>query len=249
MNSDIIFGKNSVLEALIAGEREINKIIISKNIHGDSKINKIKELAQQNGVIYQFVAKEKFQNYAEYNHQGIIAFVSPIKYTELDDFLGEKHENEAIVLLDGVEDPHNLGAIIRTCVCAGVSAIVVPSRRNVLVNSVVEKTSAGAINHIPIIKVNSLVSAVQKLKNSDWWIIATDASAKDNYYNVDYCNMNSAIIMGAEHAGVSKSLLKLSDFVVKIPMMNDFNSLNVSNALSAIIFEVVRQRITEESKK
>lgn len=249
MNSDIIFGKNSVLEALIAGEREINKIIISKNIHGDSKINKIKELAQQNGVIYQFVAKEKFQNYAEYNHQGIIAFVSPIKYTELDDFLGEKHENEAIVLLDGVEDPHNLGAIIRTCVCAGVSAIVVPSRRNVLVNSVVEKTSAGAINHIPIIKVNSLVSAVQKLKNSDWWIIATDASAKDNYYNVDYCNMNSAIIMGAEHAGVSKSLLKLSDFIVKIPMMTDFNSLNVSNALSAIIFEVVRQRITEESKK
>ena len=249
MNSDIIFGKNSVLEALIAGEREINKIIISKNIHGDSKINKIKELAQQNGVIYQFVAKEKFQNYAEYNHQGIIAFVSPIKYTELDDFLGEKHENEAIVLLDGVEDPHNLGAIIRTCVCAGVSAIVVPSRRNVLVNSVVEKTSAGAINHIPIIKVNSIVSAVQKLKNSDWWIIATDASAKDNYYNVDYCNMNSAIIMGAEHAGVSKSLLKLSDFIVKIPMMTDFNSLNVSNALSAIIFEVVRQRITEESKK
>lgn len=249
MNSDIIFGKNSVLEALIAGEREINKIIISKNIHGDSKINKIKELAQQNGVIYQFVAKEKFQNYAEYNHQGIIAFVSPIKYTELDDFLEKKHENEAIVLLDGVEDPHNLGAIIRTCVCAGVSAIVVPSRRNVLVNSVVEKTSAGAINHIPIIKVNSLVSAVQKLKNSDWWIIATDASAKDNYYNVDYCNMNSAIIMGAEHAGVSKSLLKLSDFIVKIPMMTDFNSLNVSNALSAIIFEVVRQRITEESKK
>ena len=90
---------------------------------------------------------------------------------------------------------------------------------------------------------------MQKLKNSDWWIIATDASAKDNYYNINYCNMNSAIIMGAEHAGVSKSLLKLSDFIVKIPMMNNFNSLNVSNALSAIIFEVVRQRNTEESKK
>ena len=247
--NDIIFGKNSILEALISGEREINKILISKNIHGDSKINKIKELAQQNGIVYQFVAKEKFQSYAEFNHQGIIALVSPIQYTEFEDFLEKPHNNETLVILDGVEDPHNLGAMIRTCVSAGVSAIIIPSRRNVLVNSVVEKTSAGAINHIPIIKVNSLVSAVQKLKNSDWWIIATDASAKDNYYNINYCNMNSAIIMGAEHAGVSKSLLKLSDFIVKIPMMNNFNSLNVSNALSAIIFEVVRQRNTEESKK
>ena len=241
--SDIIFGKNSVLEALIAGDREINKILISKNLHSDEKLNKIKELARQNGVVYQFVAKEKFQNYAEYNHQGVIAQISPIKYTELEDFLEKPYTNASLVILDGVEDPHNLGAIIRTCVCAGVSGIIIPSRRNVLVSSIVEKTSAGAINHIPIIKVNSLVNAVQKLKNKDWWIIATDASAKDNYYNIDYCNMNSAIIMGAEHAGVSKSLLKLSDFVVKIPMMNDFNSLNVSNALSAIIFETLRQKL------
>lgn len=245
---NIIFGKNSVLEALIAGEREINKILISKNLHSDAKLTKIKELAQKNGVVYQFVAKEKFQPYAEYNHQGVIAQVSPIEYMELEDFLEKPHTNEVLVILDGVEDPHNLGAIIRTCVCAGAAAIIIPSRRNVLVNSIVEKTSAGAINHIPIIKVNSLVNAVQKLKNSDWWIIATDASAKDNYYNIDYCNMNSAIIMGAEHAGVSKSLLKLSDFVVKIPMMNDFNSLNVSNALSAIIFETVRQKLNNIKK-
>ena len=246
--SDIIFGKNSVLEALISGDREINKILISKNLHSDSKLNKIKELAQKNGVVYQFVAKEKFQAYAEYNHQGVIAQISPIRYTELDDFLDKPYTNASLVILDGVEDPHNLGAIIRTCVCAGVAGIIIPSRRNVLVNSIVEKTSAGAINHIPIIKVNSLVNAVQQLKNQDWWIIATDASAKDNYYNIDYCNMNSAIIMGAEHAGVSKSLLKLSDFVVKIPMMNDFNSLNVSNALSAIIFETLRQKLNNIKK-
>ena len=162
---------------------------------------------------------------------------------DLDDFLEEKHENDSVVILDGIEDSHNLGAIIRTCVCAGVSGIIIPSRRNVQVNAIVEKTSAGAINHIPIIKVNSLVNAVQKLKNSDWWVVATDASAKDNYYDVKYNDMNFALIMGAEHAGVSKSLLKLSDFIVKIPMLKDFNSLNVSNALSAIIFETVRQRI------
>ncbi len=242
---DMIFGKNSVLEALTTGNREINKILISKNLHSDAKLNKIKELAGAKGIVFQFVAKEKFQPYAQYNHQGVIAQISPVKYTDLDDFLAEKHENASLVILDGVEDPHNLGAIIRTCVCAGVTAIMIPSRRNVQVNSVVEKTSAGAINHIPIIKVNSLVNSIQKLKNSDWWIIATDASAKDNYFDINYCDMNFAIIMGAEHAGVSKSLLKISDFVVKIPMMNNFNSLNVSNALSPIIFESVRQKIKQ----
>lgn len=243
MSNDVIFGKNSVMEALVSETREINKILISKNIHTDTKINKIKELAREKGVIFQFVGKEKFQPYAEFNHQGIIALVAPIEYMELEDFLETPHQNSSVVILDGVEDVHNLGAIIRTCVCAGVEAIIIPSRRNVQVNSVVEKISAGAVNHIPIIKVNSLVSAVQKMKESDWWIIATDASAKDNYFDVDYNDMNFAIIMGAEHAGVSKSLLKESDYVVKIPMLKEFNSLNVSNALSAIIFETVRQKL------
>ena len=243
---EIIFGKNSVMEALLSNEREINKILISKNIHSDSKLNKIKELAKSRGVVFQFAAKEKFLPYAEFNHQGIIAQISPVKYEDLDEFLEKPHKESSIVILDGIEDSHNLGAIIRTCVCAGVSGIIIPSRRNVQVNAIVEKTSAGAINHIPIIKVNSLVSAVQALKNSDWWVVATDASAKDNYYDVNYNDMNFAIIMGAEHAGVSKSLLKLADFTVKIPMLKDFNSLNVSNALAAIIFETVRQKLTRK---
>ena len=246
-NLDVIYGKNSVMEALIAGEREINKILISKNIHSDVKINKIKELAKERGVVFQFVAREKFQPYEEFNHQGIIAQISPIKYYDLDEFIEKsKGKLSSVVILDGVEDFHNLGAIIRTCVCAGVDGIIIPSRRNVQVNSIVEKTSAGAVNHIPIIKVNSLVNAVQRLKDNDWWVIATDASAKDNYYDVKYNDMNFAIIMGAEHAGVSKSLLKASDFVVKIPMQNSFNSLNVSNALSAIIFETLRQKLTNK---
>lgn len=246
-NLDVIYGKNSVMEALIAGEREINKILISKNIHSDVKINKIKELAKERGVVFQFVAREKFQPYEEFNHQGIIAQISPIKYYDLDEFIEKsKGKLSSVVILDGVEDSHNLGAIIRTCVCAGVDGIIIPSRRNVQVNSIVEKTSAGAVNHIPIIKVNSLVNAVQRLKDNDWWVIATDASAKDNYYDVKYNDMNFAIIMGAEHAGVSKSLLKASDFVVKIPMQNSFNSLNVSNALSAIIFETLRQKLANK---
>lgn len=251
-NVDVIYGKNSVLEALNVGNREINKILISKNIHSDIKINKIKELAANRGIVFQFVGREKFQPYEEFNHQGIIAMVAPIKYMELDDFIQQcklKSGYCSVVLLDGVEDAHNLGAIIRTCVCAGVDGIIIPSRRNVQVNSVVEKISAGAVNHIPIIKVNSPVNAIQRLKENDWWVIATDASASDNYYDVKYNDMNFAIIMGAEHAGVSKSLLKASDFVVKIPMQNNFNSLNVSNALSAIIFETLRQKLTGNTSK
>ena len=244
----IIYGKNSVLEALISGNREINKILISKNIHSDAKMNKIKELAQSKGIIFQFVAKEKFTQYAEFNHQGVIAQISPIKYTDFDEFLEQNHENSSIVILDGIEDSHNLGAIIRTCVCSGVKAIIIPSRRNVQVNAIVEKTSAGAINHIPIIKVNSLINVVNRLKENNWWIIAADASANDNYYNVNYNDMNFAIVMGAEHAGVSKSILKAADFVVKIPMENNFNSLNVSNAFAAIIFETVRQRLSKVKK-
>jgi len=240
---EFIYGKNAIIEALLAGTREFNKILISKNIHSDPKLNQIKELAQQKGIIFQFVPTEKFQQWAEFSHQGVVAQISPIKYIDLDDFIEQEHENASLVILDGVEDSHNLGAIIRTCVCAGVSAIIIPSRRNVQINSIVEKTSAGAINHIPIIKVNSLVSAIQKLKNKNWWVIATEASAKDNYYDINYCDMNFAIIMGAEHAGVSKSLIKESDFLIKIPMLADFNSLNVSNALSAIIFETVRQKL------
>lgn len=240
---DIIYGKNAVTEALLSG-REINKILISKNIHSDAKLNNIKDLARERGVVFQFVAKEKFAQYAEVNHQGVIAQISPIKYTDLDEFLEQRHfENSSLVILDGIEDSHNLGAIIRTCVCAGVSGIIIPSRRNVQVNAIVEKSSAGAINHIPIIKVNSLVNAIQKLKNSDWWVVAADASGKDNYYDVDYTDMNFALVMGAEHAGVSKSILNLSDFVVKIPMLKNFNSLNVSNAMSVIIFETVRQKL------
>ena len=134
-NLDVIYGKNSVMEALIAGEREINKILISKNIHTDVKINKIKELAKERGIVFQFVAREKFQPYEEFNHQGIIAQISPIKYYDLDEFI-EKNKGKlsSVVMLDGVEDSHNLGAIIRTCVCAGVDGIIIPSRRNVQVN-------------------------------------------------------------------------------------------------------------------
>lgn len=250
MENTIIYGKNAVLEALESGDREFNKILISNNSRPDSKLEKIKELASKQGVIFQFVAKEKLnQLEPEGRHQGVIAQISPVKYVDLDDFI-EKHKDSqtSIVVLDGVEDSHNVGAIIRSCVCAGVTGIILPSRRGVLVNSTVEKTSAGAINHISIIKVNSLTAAIQKLKENNYWVIASDHHAKDNYYDIDY-NMNFVLIMGAEHSGISKSLLKLADFKVKIPMLTNFNSLNVSNAAAIILFEAVRTRVIGAKRK
>ncbi len=242
MSEDFIYGKNAVLEALDAG-RGVNKIILAKGLHGDSKIDKIVQLAKQNKIVFSF---ETLQKYSDYKHQGVIAFVSPIKYADLDEFL--ESPRKSLVILDGIEDPHNFGAIIRTALCAGVDGIIIPSHRNARVTSIVEKTSAGAINHIPIIKVNSLTAAIQKLKNNNWWVIAADASANDNYYNIDYANMNFALIMGAEGKGVSKPLLKSADFTIKIPMLNDFNSLNVSCAFSVIIYETVRQNETSRRK-
>ena len=246
-----IYGKNSIIEALESSNREFNRILISSSSRADEKIEKIKDLAKKNGVIFQFVNKEKLnQLVPEARHQGIIAQISPVKYEDLDNFI-EKNSAEltSVIILDGVEDSHNLGAIIRSAVCAGVKGIILPSRRGVLVNSTVEKTSAGAVNHISIIKVNSIVNAVQRLKEKNYWVIAADHHSKDNYYDIDYTDMNFAVIMGAEHSGISKSLLKLSDFIVKIPMLTNFNSLNVSNATAIILFESVRQKLAKESKK
>ncbi|MCQ2753591.1 MAG: 23S rRNA (guanosine(2251)-2'-O)-methyltransferase RlmB [bacterium] len=250
MDENYIYGKNSVIEALESQTREFNRILISNSARNDEKIEKIKKLAKASGIVFQFVGKEKLNQIAqEARHQGVIAQVAPIMYEDLDDFI-ERHSNKtsSIVILDGIEDSHNLGAIIRSAVCAGVDGIILPSRRGVLINPTVEKTSAGAINRISIIKVNSIVNAIQKLKENDYWVIASDHHAEDNYYDIDYTNMSFALIMGAEHAGISKSLLKLSDFKVKIPMLTDFNSLNVSNAAAIILFESVKQKKKASNK-
>lgn len=244
-DSSFIYGKNAIIEALEVGNREFNRILISNTSRNDEKIEKIKELAKSSGIVFQFVGKEKLNQIAqEARHQGVIAQLAPVKYVDLDDFI-EQNQNEStsVVVLDGIEDSHNLGAIIRSCVCAGVKGIILPSRRGVLINSTVEKTSAGAVNHISIIKVNSIVNALQRLKEKNYWVIAADHHSDDNYYDIDYTNMNFALIMGAEHAGISKSLLKLSDFKVKIPMLTNFNSLNVSNAAAIILFESVKQKL------
>lgn len=238
-----VFGKNNVLELLTTGSREVNKIILMKNMRECNKISQIIDIAKKKGIIFQFLPKEKFTQFKEFSHQGVVAYVSPVQYMEIEDFLAKQKQYKKVIITDGVEDPHNFGSIIRTAVCAGFDAVIFPSRRNATVNSTVEKSSAGAINHIDMIMVNSLSSTVEKLKNNDFWIIATDIRATDNYYDVDYCDMNFAIVMGSEKEGISSTILKQADYKIKIPMINNFDSLNVANAASIVMYEAVKQTV------
>nr|MCR5261852.1 23S rRNA (guanosine(2251)-2'-O)-methyltransferase RlmB [Candidatus Gastranaerophilales bacterium] len=219
--------------------------------HNDKRIDTIVQLARDYSIPFSFVPKEKFKNYAEYSHQGVIAIVAPVEYMELEDFLEKPTEKKyrKIVILDEVEDPHNVGSIIRTAVCAGYDAVLLPKRRNSLINATVEKSSAGAVNHIDIILVNSISNAITTLKDNNFWIIASVIDAEDNYFDIDYTDMNFAIIMGNEKSGISKTNVKNSDFWVKIPIEADFDSLNVANAASVIIYESVRQTINKDVKK
>src|SRR5574344_117630 len=242
-DNEIIYGKNAILEALVSNQRNINKILGSKNNHIDKKTQEIIDWAREKRVLFKFVNKEKFQELQDVAHQGVMAYIAPIEYMDLYDFLAEKKEISKVIILDGIEDPHNLGAIIRSAVCAGFDGIIIPQRRNVLATNTVEKTSAGAINHIKMIKVNSLQNAIEVLKDNNYWIIATDMEAKDNYFDIDYNGMNFALVMGSEGFGVGKTTLKHADFTVKIPIIGNFESLNVANAASIIIYESIRQMI------
>lgn len=225
--------------------------MIQKTIHGDKRIDTIIQLARDYSVPFSFVPKEKFKNFQEVSHQGVVAFVSPVEYVELEDFLAKESEKKfrRVVILDEVEDPHNVGSIIRTAVCAGYDAVILPKRRNSLINATVEKSSAGAVNHIDIVLVNSISNAITTLKDNDFWIIASIVDADNNYFDIDYTDMNFALIMGNEKSGISKTNVKNSDFWVKIPIETDFDSLNVANAASVIIYESVRQNISKDVKK
>ena len=241
--NDFIFGRNNVYELLTEGKRSVSKILLMKGMKENSKISQIIDIARNKGIIFQFLPKEKFTQFKDYSHQGVVAYVSPVKYVEFEDFLEKDKQYKKVIITDGVEDPHNFGSIIRTAVCAGFDAIIFPSRRNATINATVEKSSAGAINHIDLIMVNSLSTIVDKLKDNNFWIIATDIRAKDNYYDIDYCDMNFAIVMGSEKEGISSTILKKADYRIKIPMLKEFDSLNVANAASIVIYESVKQTV------
>lgn len=242
--NDQVEGRNAVLE-LLETDRDINKIFISDGEkHGS--INKIIALAREKKVIINEISKTKLNQMAQTeNNQGVIAIVPPFNYCEVEDILElakEKNERPFIIILDGIEDPHNLGSIIRTAETAGVHGIVIPKRRAATVNSTVSKVSAGAVEYMKIARVNNINDTINYLKENDIWIYGTDMNANKYYYDEDFTG-GIAIVIGSEGFGMSRLVRENCDFLIKIPMKGKITSLNASVSAGIVMYEIVKQRI------
>ena len=241
--NDQVEGRNAVLELLESG-RDINKILVA-NGEKHGSIHKILAIAKERKIIVTEIEKNKLNQIAQTpNNQGVIAIVPPYDYCEVEDILDEaksKNEKPFILILDGIEDPHNLGSIIRTAETAGVHGIIIPKRRAASVNSTVSKVSAGAVEYMKIARVNNINETIRYLKEQDVWICGTDMDTDTIYTKQDY-KMPIAIVIGSEGFGMSRLVKENCDFLVKIPMKGRITSLNASVSAGIIMYEVVRKR-------
>lgn len=246
MREDLIIGRNAVIEAL-KSDRTIECVYVSK---GDleGSIKAALGLAKDRGVVIKEADRRKLDTMCDgLNHQGIVARVTPFKYCEVNDILEDakrKEQQPFIVILDEIEDPHNLGSIIRTAELCGVHGIIIPKRRNVGVTSTVYKCSAGAIEHMKIAKVTNINATIDMLKEQGIWIYGADIDGKDYSYNTDFSGP-CALIIGSEGKGISNLTLKKCDLLVKIPMIGKINSLNASVAGGIMMYEVLKGRLTK----
>ena len=240
---DIVAGRNPVMELIKSG-KDINKLFIERG----EKHGSIKEIiakAREEKLVIVEVDRSKLDALTTENHQGVVATVPPFNYYELEDIIEDaksKGEDPFILILERIEDPHNLGSIIRTAETAGVHGIIIPKRRTASVNSTVVKVSTGATSYVKIARVNNLNDTIKKLKDMGLWIIGTDGEADTLYYNQDLKGP-IAIIIGGEGFGMSKILKQNSDVLVKIPMKGKITSLNASISAGIVIYEAVRQRM------
>lgn len=246
--TDQIEGRNSVIELLESG-RDINKIFVQDGEkHGS--INKIIAMASERKILINTISKEKMKQMAQTeNYQGVIAIVPPFDYVDIEDILSEakdRQEDPFIVLLDGIEDPHNLGSIIRTAETAGVHGVIIPKRRAVSVNSTVNKASAGAVEHMKIARVTNISDAIEELKKAGLWVCGTAVDTNKYYYNQDLTGA-LAIVIGNEGKGIGEKVKKNCDFLVKIPMKGKVQSLNASVSTGIVVYEAVKQRIRKEN--
>lgn len=246
LREDLILGRNAVIEAL-KSDRTIECVYISKgDLEGSIKV--ALGLAKDKGIVVKEADRRKLDVMSEgLNHQGIIAKVTPFKYCEVNDILeyaNEKEEQPFIIILDEIEDPHNLGSIIRTAELCGVHGIIIPKRRNVGVTSTVYKCSAGSIEHMKIAKVTNINTTIDMLKEKGIWIYGADIEGKDYSYNTDFSGA-CALIIGSEGKGISNLTLKKCDLLVKIPMVGKINSLNASVAGGIMMYEVLKGRLTK----
>lgn len=241
--NDQVEGRNAVLELLESG-RDINKILVA-NGEKHGSIHKILAIAKERKIIVTEMERNKLNQIAQTpNNQGVIAIVPPYDYCEVEDILEEakrKNEMPFILILDGIEDPHNLGSVIRTAETAGVHGIIIPKRRAASVNSTVSKVSAGAVEYMKIARVNNINETIRYLKEQDVWICGTDMDTNTIYTKQDY-KMPIAIVIGSEGFGMSRLVKENCDFLVKIPMKGKITSLNASVSAGIIMYEVVKNR-------
>lgn len=237
---NIIYGRNSVLELLKAGKRTVNKVMVSKTARGTA-IEEIISLAKKKNIAIHSVPPEKLDKYSD-NSQGIAAEVSPMEYIEIDDLIkdSKKKEKPLLVVLDGIEDPHNLGAIIRNCVAFGADGVIIPKWRAAGVNETVSKSSAGAVEHIPISRVTNTNQTIDLLKEEGFWI----AGAENGGQTLEEAKLPFplAIIIGSEGFGLHSLTKKNCDFLISIPQENTISSLNASCASAVILYEISKKR-------
>lgn len=238
-----IEGRNAVLEAFRAG-KTIDKVFILEGSH-DGPLNSIVKMAKKNDAIINFITKERLDQMSESGkHQGVIARAASYTYAEVDDILknaADKGEDPFIILLDNIEDPHNLGAIIRTANVAGAHGVIIPKRRAVGLTATVAKVSAGALNYTPVAKVTNLTATIEDLKKRGIWFVCADMSG-DSMYKV---NLKGPIglVIGNEGEGVSRLVKEKCDFVAAVPMKGEIESLNASVATAVMVYEILRQRM------
>ncbi|MCM3706639.1 MULTISPECIES: 23S rRNA (guanosine(2251)-2'-O)-methyltransferase RlmB [Cytobacillus] len=242
MSQDFIIGKNPVIEAL-KSERDINKIFIAEGSQG-GQMQQVIGLAKSAGVLVQFVPKKKIDGMAEGNHQGVIAQVAAYQYAEIDDLFAvaeKKNEAPFFLLLDEIEDPHNLGSIMRTADAVGAHGIIIPKRRAVGLTATVAKASTGAIEYIPVVRVTNMSRTIDELKERGVWIAGTDAKGKQDYRQMDGA-MPLGLVIGSEGKGMGRLIRDKCDFLINLPMAGHVTSLNASVAAALLMYEVYRKR-------
>ena len=239
-----IYGIRSIIEA-IESSKDISRVYLLKsNSHKSSLFRSLVSLLENNNIKYSFVPKEKFKKFENKNHQGAVAILSPIKLLSIEELISvtfNKISSKTYVLLDGITDARNFGAIIRTAVASNVDGIIIPQNNSAPVNSDVIKTSSGGVFKIPIARVNNIKDAILHLNSIEMNIISLSEKANKTIYDYNF-KESTAIIMGSEEKGISKSVLSLSNEILKIPIDSKIDSLNVSSAFSAVAFEIIRQR-------
>ena len=242
--SQVVFGIRAVIEAIESG-KQVDKVLMKKDLGGELA-RELLSVTREYNVPVQRVPVERINKVTRKNHQGVIAFMAAVDYYHVDDIVPALYDegiNPLVVVLDGVTDVRNFGAIARTCECAGVNCIVIPERNSVSVNADAVKTSAGALNYLPVCRERNLVKAVQYLRDSGFKVMGASEKTDLNYTKADFTGP-VAIVLGAEDTGISTDVLKLCDTLVAIPEFGQINSLNVSVA-GIMIYEVVRQRLND----